>query len=152
MQNTDGYGNSGTKLILGSAAPKAGLAFYCYGFNRERKTFWAIDTKEFQAAVGGYFTMEGKEQTAPPSEPVPIDTPQIIRILEKEALKYVSTDHSQRIHITLKDGRQFAGLYEPEKAGKYSETPELSLILNLVMHIIDNRRHGEVRNVLIEAE
>ena len=58
VQNTDGFGNSGTKLILGSAAPKAGLAFYGYGFNRERKTFWAIDMKEFRAAVGGYFTVE----------------------------------------------------------------------------------------------
>jgi len=61
VQNTDGYGNCGTKLILGSAAPKAGLAFYCYEFNRERKSFWAIDTEEFKAAVDGYFTMEGEE-------------------------------------------------------------------------------------------
>jgi hypothetical protein len=64
VQNTDGFGNSGTKLILGSAAPKAGLAFYCYGFNRERKTFWAIDVEQFKAAVHGYFTVEAKEVAA----------------------------------------------------------------------------------------
>ena len=64
VQNTDGFGNSGTKLILGSASPKAGLAFYCYGFNREQKTFWAIDTKEFQAAVDGYFTLERRTERA----------------------------------------------------------------------------------------
>jgi len=151
VDSTDAFGNSGTKLILRSAAPKAGLAFYCYGFNAGRKTFWAIDTREFQAAVDGYFTME-EEQTTPPSKPVPIETPEIIRILEKEALKSVSTRHSQRIHITLKDGRKFTGLYEPERAGNYSENSKLSDILNLVSHIIDNRPHGEVKDVGIRCE
>lgn len=43
LQNTDGLGNSGTKLILESAPPIEGLYFYCYSFNASEKVFKAIN-------------------------------------------------------------------------------------------------------------
>lgn len=43
LEHTDGYGNSGTKLILESAEPKKGLALYCYAWEPRKKRFWALD-------------------------------------------------------------------------------------------------------------
>jgi hypothetical protein len=55
VEATDGYGNTGTKLILESAAPKEGLVFYCYAFNAEEKAYWATDKRQVQKALMGYF-------------------------------------------------------------------------------------------------
>jgi hypothetical protein len=55
---TDGFGNTGTKLILDSAEPKEGLVFYCYAFNRREKTYWAIDKEKIKTALSGYFHIE----------------------------------------------------------------------------------------------
>ena len=62
-ESRDGYGNVGTKLILRSAAPKDGLAFFCYAYASGDKSFWAIDRREIQQALKGYFVMEGKDPT-----------------------------------------------------------------------------------------
>ncbi len=58
VEATDGYGNTGTKLILYSAEPNEGLVFYCYAFNSGKKAYWAIDKKKIQAALSGYFRIE----------------------------------------------------------------------------------------------
>ena len=58
VTSTDTYGNSGTKLIVRSAAPKEGLEFYGYGFSRAEKSFWAIDKEALEEALKGYFTIE----------------------------------------------------------------------------------------------
>jgi len=58
VNSTDTYGNSGTKLIVRSAAPQEGLEFYGYGFSRTEKSFWAIDKEVLERALKGYFTIE----------------------------------------------------------------------------------------------
>jgi hypothetical protein len=58
VETTDGFGNTGTKLILDSAEPKEGLVFYCYAFNRREKAYWAIDKKQIKEALSGYFHVE----------------------------------------------------------------------------------------------
>jgi hypothetical protein len=58
IEATDGFGNTGTKLILDSAEPKEGLVFYCYAFNSREKAYWAIDKKKIKKALSGYFHIE----------------------------------------------------------------------------------------------
>ena len=58
VETTDGFGNTGTKLILDSAEPKEGLVFYCYAFNSREKAYWAIDKKKIKKALSGYFHIE----------------------------------------------------------------------------------------------
>jgi hypothetical protein len=58
VEATDGFGNTGTKLILDSAEPKEGLVFYCYAFNRAEKAYWAIDRRQIEQALTGYFHIE----------------------------------------------------------------------------------------------
>ena len=79
--------------------------------------------------------------------PTKIDTPEIIRILENEAIAFVGTKHSQRINIKLKDGRTYFGIYEQKKAGKYSKDPKLFDILNLTTHIFGNRPRAETKDI-----
>jgi hypothetical protein len=55
VEATDGYGNTGTKLILESAAPKEGLVFYCYAFNARERAYWAIEKPQIQQALAGFF-------------------------------------------------------------------------------------------------
>lgn len=57
LRNTDGYGNSGTKLILESAEPKKGLTFYCYSFDAQKSKFKSLDYKTVQDILNGNFTM-----------------------------------------------------------------------------------------------
>ena len=68
-----------------------------------------------------------------------IKTPEIIRILEEEDIELIFTAHDQTICIKLEDGREFGGKYIYEQAGKYSENQNLFDILNLVVHIEENR-------------
>jgi len=58
VEATDGFGNTGTKLILDSAEPKEGLVFYCYAFNSGEKAYWAIDKNKIKKALAGYFHIE----------------------------------------------------------------------------------------------
>jgi hypothetical protein len=58
VEATDGFGNTGTKLILDSAEPNEGLVFYCYAFNRSEKAYWAIDKEKIKQALSGYFHIE----------------------------------------------------------------------------------------------
>jgi len=58
VEATDGFGNTGTKLILDSAEPKEGLVFYCYAFNSREKAYWAIDKEKIKEAISGYFHIE----------------------------------------------------------------------------------------------
>ena len=76
-------------------------------------------------------------------EVVNADTPEIIRILETENIASVSTAHSQVIHIQLEDGTRFQGYYNHREAGEYSEIPHLFDILNLVIHIREQREKSE---------
>lgn len=87
-----------------------------------------------------------------PGANIYIDTPEIIRILEKETLASVSTYHSQRIHIRLKDGRMYVGTYEQEKAGKYSKDPKMFDILNLTKHILDKRPPADVKGLVFKMQ
>lgn len=72
-----------------------------------------------------------------------VDTPEIIRILETGNIASVSTSHSQVIHIQLEDGTRFQGYYDHREAGEYSENPDLFDILNLVIHIREQRENSE---------
>ncbi len=76
-----------------------------------------------------------------------IDTPEIVRILEEESITRISTSHSQTIYITLADGRRHGGIYEHEKAGKYSKDRKMWDILNLAKHILDNRPKEEMKDL-----
>ncbi len=76
--------------------------------------------------------------------PSVIETPEIVRILEKESVEFVATTHSQTIYIRLKDGREYNGTYVHAQAGKYSHDDHLSDILNLVHHIKRKRAPEEV--------
>lgn len=58
VEATDGFGNTGTKLILDSAEPKEGLVFYCYAFNSGEKAYWAIGKQKIKKALSGYFHIE----------------------------------------------------------------------------------------------
>lgn len=58
VEATDGFGNTGTKLILASTEPQEGLVFYCYAFNSDEKAYWAIDKKKIKMALSGYFRIE----------------------------------------------------------------------------------------------
>jgi len=86
------------------------------------------------------------------NEPSVVKTPEIIRILEEEAVVFVATTHSQTIHIRLKDGSQYQGTYVSAESGKYSKDPNLSDILNLVMHIKKHRAPEEVKEWQIMCE
>jgi hypothetical protein len=90
---------------------------------------------------------EGPTRDKAAAEPTEIDTPEIIRILENEAIAFVGTWHSQRINIKLKDGRTYFGIYEQKKAGKYSKDPKLFDILNLTTHIFGNRPRAETKDI-----
>ena len=58
LQNTDGYGNSGTKLIFETSTTSTGLVFWSYGFDAEKKSFWAIDKEQIQVSLEGNFKWE----------------------------------------------------------------------------------------------
>jgi hypothetical protein len=51
-------------------------------------------------------------------EPTVVKTPEIIRILEEEAVAFIATRHSQTIHIRLEDGSQYRGTYVSAESGK----------------------------------
>ncbi|MBW8017665.1 MAG: serpin family protein [Planctomycetes bacterium] len=70
------------------------------------------------------------------SPKTPSETDKIISLLENADIRAISTKHSQRIHIALKDGTTFYGKYVQPKTGKYSNYSD---ILNLAMHIQKNR-------------
>ncbi len=60
VPNTDGYGNSGTKLILNAAPPHEGLVIYCYAFDGRKKHFNAIDKEQIKSILAGTFTISDK--------------------------------------------------------------------------------------------
>jgi len=97
-------------------------------------------------------TVGSGAENAPTEAPSVIKTPEIIRILEEERIESVSTRHSQRISIRLKDGRKFKGLYVHAEAGKYSRDKDLYDILNLAMHIRENRPAREVKGWTVICE
>ena len=86
------------------------------------------------------------------SGPSEIETKEIVRILEQEDIDSISTSHSQKIYIRLKDGREYEGTYEHSQAGKYSTDEHFFDILNLVMHITKNRPPEEVKDWQIIME
>jgi len=81
-----------------------------------------------------------------------IETPEIVRILEQEPIAFVFTSHAQWISIELEDGRKYGGKYAHGEAGKYADDPQLSDILNLVMHIRESRPPEEVKDWQILCE
>ena len=81
-----------------------------------------------------------------------IETPEIVRILEQEPIAFVFTSHAQWISIRLKDGREYGGKYVHAEAGEYADDPQLSDILNLVMHIRESRSPEEVTDWQIACE
>jgi len=83
--------------------------------------------------------------------PLRIDTPAIIRILEQEDILFISTDHSNRIEVELKDGRAFEGTYV-QAHGKYAQIKGLSDVLNLVCHVRDRRPAEETKDWIVECE
>lgn len=85
-------------------------------------------------------------------EPIVIQTPEIIRILEKESIESISTTHAQNIYIQLIDGRTYKGKYIYTESGKYADDPQLYDILNLVIHIKENRPDKETRDWTIACE
>ncbi len=58
LENTDGFGNSGTKLILESTNPKKGLTLYCYAFDPDKKQFWALDKDTVLKILNELFVVE----------------------------------------------------------------------------------------------
>lgn len=58
LEHTDGYGNSGTKLILESASPKEGLTLYCYAWEPKKKRFWALDKDTVMNILSENFEIE----------------------------------------------------------------------------------------------
>ena len=84
--------------------------------------------------------------------PSTIETPEIVRILEKEQIESIGTSHSQRIYIRLEDGRAYQGTYVHAQAGKYAEEENLFDILNLVIHIKKKRLPEEVEGWNLSAE
>lgn len=80
----------------------------------------------------------------PPIEKV--DTPRLIELLETADLKYIGTTHSQSIDIATKDGKRYHGKYVA-KDGKY---PKITDALNLVIHIVRDKR--KLKDVGIMAE
>ncbi len=84
--------------------------------------------------------------------PAVIETPEIIRILENDRIRSVSTTHSQAIYIQLQDGRKYRGVYVHAQAGKHSDDDQLYDILNLVLHIKKSRPPGEVKDWIIACE
>jgi len=72
-------------------------------------------------------------------KPKEITTPEIIQLLEKEQFTSISTHHSQRIEIVLKNGEKYSGKYDQSKSGKYSTDQHLFDIYNLTRHILRNR-------------
>jgi len=95
-------------------------------------------------------TVAGSSTAKP--EPSVIQTPEIVRILAEERIKFVGTSHAQAIYIQLEDGREFQGKYVHAQADKYAEDEKLFDILNLVMHIKKNRPPEEVEGWHIVCE
>ena len=87
-----------------------------------------------------------------PRDTIDVDTPEMIRILEEEHISCISTWHSQAIDIVLADGRAFSGSYKQSEAGKYSEDPRFFDILNLVLHIIENKERVHSDGITIAME
>ena len=58
LQNTDGYGNSGTKLIFETSTTSTGLVFWSYGFDAGKQSFWAIDKEQILVSLEGNFKWE----------------------------------------------------------------------------------------------
>jgi len=114
------------------------------------------EVKKLVASRGRTAAPTASKESRPPlktaGSSTKVDTPEIIRILEQEAIKSIRTSHSQHIYITLKDGHRHSGIYEHERAGKYSKDRKLSDILNLVKHIMDNRPKAETKDVGIRCE
>ena len=83
---------------------------------------------------------------------IPIETPEIVRILEDEDIAGIATLHCQSIHIELKNGCTYGGTYEQAEAGKYANDPHLRDIYNLVRHILATRPAEETRGISIACE
>lgn len=80
-------------------------------------------------------------------DPIAIKTPEIIHLLEKETVEYITTDNFQMITIKVKgDKCYYRGKYLHSQAGKYSEDDRFRDIQKLVMHIKNNRPAEEVKS------
>ena len=91
-------------------------------------------------------------ESAAKNEPSVIETPEIVRVLEKGAVSAVSTTHAQTIWIRLEDGRQYRGKYMHAQAGRYAADEQLFDILNLAVHIKQTRPAEEVKGWRIICE
>jgi hypothetical protein len=77
--------------------------------------------------------------------PISIKTHEIIRLLEKESVEWITTHPYQMVSIKIKDNKRFyRGRYLHSKAGKYSKDKDLDDIQKIVKHIKNNRSPAEV--------
>jgi hypothetical protein len=86
------------------------------------------------------------------AEPFKVETAEIVRLLEKGRIAWISTSHAQTIYIQTVDGRTYKGTYVHSEAGKYSKDPRFADILNLVIHIKKKRPPWEVRKWIVGME
>ncbi len=85
-------------------------------------------------------------------KPQKIKTPEIIEILETGDIQSISTSHAQGIYIILKNGWKYEGTYVHKQAGKYANIENCFDILNLVMHIKEERSKKENISWLVCCE
>lgn len=77
--------------------------------------------------------------------PISIKTHEIIRLLEKESVEWITTHPYQMVSIKIKDNKRFyRGRYLHFKAGKYSKDKDLDDIQKIVKYIKNNRSPAEV--------
>lgn len=81
----------------------------------------------------------GCNRTVPVKDHKNMTTIEIIEVLENADIKCVSTTHSQYIGITLKDGSELSGKYNPNEAPVKYQNAHCRDILNLSEQIKKSR-------------
>ncbi len=83
-----------------------------------------------------------------------VDTKGMIRILENELVKIVSTSHSNAFYIELEDGSKYKGVYKQSETDDttYSKNPYLDDVLSVVSRIHGQRKFYDNEMWIIVCE
>ncbi|MDD5598373.1 MAG: hypothetical protein PHV82_10545 [Victivallaceae bacterium] len=68
-------------------------------------------------------------------DPKALTSEEIVKVLKYESIEMVSATHSNKVRITLKNGKIYEGIFNPYDISEYTDNKKLHPAGNMVSHI-----------------
>ena len=79
--------------------------------------------------------MTGCSRDLSVKNPKALTSEEIVKVLKYEAIEMVSTTHSNKVLISLKNGKIYEGIFNPHDISEYANNEKLHPAGNMVNHI-----------------